>query len=398
MNNETLALGALQKAFPGIPDDEADVLLSAGEVVQYLPGKVLCVEGAVEAVFYILLDGQVKVTKVINEQEVRFLTHLIPGDFFGEMGIIHNAPRAANVVTTENSTVLEINKEAFELALEQSSSLSIAMVREVSRRLRENDDLAIQDLRVKASELAQAYQQLAELELARREFLTTIAHELRTPLTSATGYMQVIQMGMMDEASMQSALDTVASNLERITSLTNDILFLQEMDLILADFEPLELGPVMAEVVEAERSFASEMGVVLSLSIAPDLPLFLGDAKSLQRAFGAIINNATKFSPDGGDVEIAVGHNPTMLWVRISDQGVGIPPDDIEKIYDRFFRVEELDGHLFGGVGLGLSIAKQVIEEHRGQIDVQSQLRHGSVFTITLSLAPVDTGSLSMPA
>ncbi|MEK6256051.1 MAG: cyclic nucleotide-binding domain-containing protein [Chloroflexota bacterium] len=387
MNNELLARNSLQQAFPGIPDREADQLLSSGEVVQYMPGKVLCKEGEVEDVFYILLAGKVKVSKRISDQEERFLKHLVPGDFFGEMAILHHAQRAASVTTTENSTVLEINKESFENALEKSSSLAIAMVREVSRRLRENDEMAIQELRVKASELAQAYQKLAEQELARREFLTTIAHELRTPLTTASGYIQIINSGMMDEAAQKSALETVGKNLDQITGLTNDIMFLQEMELILSDFEPLELGAVLDAVVEAERSYAAENGVALSLSIGQEIPLFLGDEKSLKRALGAIVNNAIKFSPDGGDVSIVVDHNPTHLWVRVTVQGVGIQQEDLDNIFERFFRLEEFDGHLFGGVGLGLSIAQQVIIQHRGTIDVQSQLRQGSVFSILLNLA-----------
>lgn len=389
MNNDVLVRNALQQAFPGIPEGEADQLLSAGEVVQYMPGKLLCNEGEVEDIFYILLDGKVKVSKRINEQEERFLKHLVPGDFFGEMGIIHNAPRAASVGTTENSTVLEINKETFEQALEQSASLATSMVREVSRRLRENDEMAIHELRAKAGELAQAYQQLAELEMARREFLTTIAHELRTPLTTAGGYIQLVNAGMMDPTTQKSALETVAKNIDQITGLTNDILFLQEMDLILSDFEPLELAAIITAVVEEERPYAAENGVALSLSLGQNLPLLLGDEKSLNRAFGAIVNNAIKFSPGGGDVQIVVDHNPTHLWVRVSDQGIGIQSDEIDKIFERFHRLEELDGQLFGGVGLGLSIAKQVIEQHRGTIDVQSEQGQGSSFSILLNLAPI---------
>ena len=354
MNNDKLVLTALQKAFPGIPDSEADDLLDVGEVVQYMPGKVLCTEGAVEDIFYILLDGKVKVSKVINDQEDRFLKHLIPGDFFGEMGIIHNAPRAASVATTENSTVLEINKDAFERALEESSTLSMAMVREVSRRLRENDDLAIEDMRLKAGELAEAYQQLAEFEMVRSEFLTTIAHELRTPLASAGGFMQLIFSGALEKDALYSGLETVARNIEQITALINDILFLQEMDLILADFEPLDIGEVLNSVIESESPFASESGVTLAVTKAPNLPPILGDAKSLQRAFGALVNNAVKFSPDGGEVAIKIGHTPSDVWVSVTDHGVGIEAEDMDKIYDRFHHMDEFEGKLFGGVGLGL--------------------------------------------
>ena len=229
MSDERYSRMALYKAFPGIPEDEIKRLIVAGTVAHYPRGSVLCLEGQTEDVFYVLLRGGVEVTKEISENDVRVLKHLEPGDFFGEMGLIHDAPRAATVTTTKESSVLEINKEGFEEVLHLSSVVSLSMVREVSRRLRENDEMAIEDLRLKAGDLAQAYQQLAELELARREFLTTIAHELRTPLTSASGFLQVVQMGMLDGEALNQALETISRNIEQIITLINDILFLQEM-------------------------------------------------------------------------------------------------------------------------------------------------------------------------
>jgi signal transduction histidine kinase len=388
-----IAVMALRKAFAGIPASEVERILSSGRIAEYPASAVLCKEGAVEDKFYVLLEGEVQVTKRIDADEERLLKELSPGDFFGEMAIIHNAPRAATVRTTKKVSVLEISKEAFEKVLTESSSVSLAMVREVSRRLRENDEMAIEDLRVKAGELATAYQQLAELELARREFLTTIAHELRTPLTSAGGFMQVVRMGMMEGEQLQSALETVARNIEHITTLMNDILFLQEMDLILSDFGPIDLGQVVSAAVDEKRAYAEASGVAMKLAIAPDLPKVLGDAKNLQRAFAAIVDNAIKFSDTGGRVTVTVDHNPSYLWVRIQDEGIGIPPEILPKIYDRFFRVEEFDGRLFGGVGIGLSIAQQVIRQHEGEIEVGSKVGDGSKFTVRLKPAPEESSA-----
>ena len=191
MAQPIVPLKILLRAFPGIPRDEAQELISSGGVRTYPPNTVMCHEDAFESVFYIILEGEVKVTKAIAHDQVRFLTELYAGDFFGEMAIIHNAPRAATVTSVHPTTVLEIHKDAFNALLRHSASLARAMVHEVSRRLRENDAMAIEDLRMKAGELASAYQQLAEQEYARREFLTTIAHELRTPLTAASGFLQL---------------------------------------------------------------------------------------------------------------------------------------------------------------------------------------------------------------
>ena len=387
----------LKKAFPGIKKKVADDLLSSGIPRHFPPHTVICQEGALEDTFYIILNGEVRVTKVINDEEVRLLTHLTNGDFFGEMAIIHNAPRAATVETTLPTDVLEIRKEVFTHLVELSSSMSLAMVRAVSNRLRDNDDMAIEDLREKARELAEAYQQLAELEHARSEFLTTIAHELRTPLMAANGFMQVIRTGKIQGEALKSAVETVSRNIEDIIALTNDILFLQEMDLILPDFRPTDVGAVIAASVESQHGRAARNNVSLKLDIAAGLPTIQADPNSLERALSAILDNAIKFSPDGGEVYIRVGHSATHLIVSVRDRGVGIPPEALPHIFDRFFHLDQIGNHLFRGIGLGLSVARQVIEQHKGKIQVKSKLGEGSEFTIQLRLnrtAPHFTGSL----
>ena len=372
----------IHRAFPGIRESEAEYMVGAGHVCTYPENTVLCHEGAIESTFYVILEGEVRVTKSINEAEARLLKHLKPGDFFGEMALIHNTSRAATVVTIAPTTVLEIKKEAFERLLQHSSSISLVMVREVSRRLRENDEMAIDDLRLKARELADAYQQLAEQEHARREFLTTIAHELRTPLTAASGFLRMIQLGMLEGEALRKALSTASQNLQQIITLVNDILFLQEMDLILPAFQPTDVGAVVASAVELQREHANQSRVRVNMEIAPELPQISGDAKSLERAFAAILDNAIKFSPDGGYVHLTVSRVGDQVWVKVKDQGVGIPPYAMPHIFERFYRLDEVGGRLFRGVGLGLSIVKQVIEQHNGEIVVESELCKGSTFTV----------------
>ncbi len=122
------------------------------------------------------------------------------------------------------------------------------MVREISRRLRENDEMAIDDLRMRASELAEAYQKLAEQEVARRDFLTNVSHQLRTPLTAAGGYLQMLQKGAIPPEKTAEAMEAVTRNVQQIASLVNDILFVQEMDLILEKFEPVNLVTLARQV------------------------------------------------------------------------------------------------------------------------------------------------------
>ncbi len=127
----------IPRAFPGISQLEIDELLNRSQVRNYAKGFVLTQEGKIESKFYILLDGRVSVTKTINNIDQRHLKELEAGDFFGEMALIHNAPRAATVTALEPVTVLEIDREDFDRVLRRSSSVAMAMVREISSRLRE---------------------------------------------------------------------------------------------------------------------------------------------------------------------------------------------------------------------------------------------------------------------
>src|SRR5512134_2520987 len=291
----------IPRAFPGITPDEIEELIANSQVHSYLPGAILCRENAVEDRFYMILDGEAEVTKTINNSESRLLTTLSPGDFFGEMALIHNAPRAATVTAKTSLTTLELNKAAFDRVLHKSTSVALAMVSEISNRLRQNDQMAVDDLRMRASELAEAYQQLAEQDLARREFLSNIAHELRTPLMVASGYLQMLQKGLMQGEQFQAGIETVARNVQQIVSLVNDILFLQEMDLVLPEFQAVDMNEIARTVTERYAAAASEHGINLRLFPNPNLHPAWGDSKSLERALTALVENALKFSPQGGN-------------------------------------------------------------------------------------------------
>ncbi|GAP14816.1 signal transduction histidine kinase [Longilinea arvoryzae] len=386
MDSPFSPIEVMQKAFPGLGPNEAARIVQNGTLMTVSENTVLCHEGKYETTFYLILQGSALVTKVINETETRILKHLSAGDFFGEMAIIHNAPRAATVSTLTPTTVLALEKEAFSDILETSSSISLAMVREVSSRLRQNDEMAIEDLRLKASELASAYNQLAELEIARNEFLTILAHELRTPLMAANGYLQIAQSGMLKDDELKSAIDTISHHVQDITSLVNNLLFLQEMKLILPDFQNVDLAGIVSNACEAYRQTALKNGCEIKLTAPEEKLIVRASSKSLERAFSAILDNAVKFSPDGGLVQVEVDRDETNCRVRIIDHGVGIPAEALPHIYDRFFHTDQIGDKLFRGIGLGLSIAREVIQQHGGKIEVSSVEGAGSQFTIHLPI------------
>lgn len=376
-------------AFPGISQLEIDNLLALSQIKHYPATAVLCREGSLETKFYILLDGDVDITKTINNVEQRKLKVLGAGDFFGEMAIMHNAPRAATVTATKPVTVLEIEKENFDRVIQHSSTIAMAMVREISRRLRENDETAVEDLRMRANELGQAYQKLAEQEITRREFITNVAHELRTPLMAAGGFLQLLQKGAISQDKLPDTINTIARNIQQITTLVNDILFLQETDLILPKFQPVNLTALANEVANKYQEKAAANLLTIQVDADQGLPSVSGDSKSLERALMALVDNAIKFSPDGGRVELKLHKEENYIVVDVKDHGIGIEQDHLARVFDRFYHSETSGENMFNGIGLGLAITNQVIKQHNGRLSVQSESGKGSTFSVHLKAIKV---------
>ena len=374
----------IPRAFPGIKPGEVEEIIANSRIKTYPPQSVICKEDAIEHTFYMILEGKFEVTKTINHSDKRYLKTLSAGDFFGEMALIHNAPRAATVTSLTEAILLELDDEGFNRVLKHSSSVAMAMVGEISHRLRQNDEMAIEDLRMRAAELADAYQKLAEQELARREFLSNITHELRTPLMIASGYLHALNKGMLTKEQLATSMETITRNVDQIVMLTNDILFLQEMDMVLPEFQSLNMVEVVDKVINKYKDKAQSRQITLTKKGEGNISNVQGDAKSLERAVTALVDNAVKFSKPGGKVEIGFTEQGNQVSISVLDHGIGIEPEIRSRIFDRFFHLEKNGDELYSGVGIGLSITRQVIRQHKGSLDVESTPDKGSKFTITL--------------
>jgi signal transduction histidine kinase len=377
----------LHQVFPGLGEEELAELASVAELRTYPPGTILCHEGRAEEIFYVIVSGRAEVSKYIQADMQRVLHRPGPGEFFGEIALVQEGPRTATVRTVEYTTVLEIGRDAFLSVLNRSASMAVRIMLQVTSRLRDADQRAIADLRRKNVELAQAYAELAAQQKLRSEFLTTVAHELRTPLTAATGYLQLVNSGAVTWEQAPQFLETVAHNLATVVHLVNNILFLQELELITPEFKPLAISEVVLKAVEEMAKRATESGLTVNTRIQRKLPQVMGDAGGLSRAVGALLDNAVKFSPEGGEIGVRIQTRDETVCIEISDPGVGFPMEQLDDVCRPFTRIEESGGHLFGGVGLGIPIAKQVVESHGGHIEIESEVSKGSTFTIVLPIA-----------
>lgn len=382
----------LHQVFPGLSEEDLAELTSVAELRTYPPDVILCHEGRIEDTFYVIVSGQIEVSKQLERDTQRVLHRPGPGEFFGEIALVQKGPRTATVRTLEPTTVLEIGRETFMSVLRRSASMAIRIMLQVTARLRDADQHSIADLRRKNIELAHAYAELEAHQRLRSEFLTTVAHELRTPLTSATGYLELVDSGVVKPEQTTGFLQTVSRNLETVIHLVNNILFLQELEMITPEFETLSVEQVVLQAIQEMVERATQASLTINTRIKGGLPHVLGDAGGLSRAVGALLDNAIKFSPDGGEIAVRVYADDGTLRVEICDPGVGFPVERLHDLFKPFTRIEATGGHLFGGVGLGLPIAKYVVELHGGHIKVESEGGKGSTFTIVLPATGGATG------
>jgi signal transduction histidine kinase len=376
--------GVLREVFPGLEGDGLERLVGVARERAYSPQTVVVREEDAGDTFFVILQGQVEVTKQIDSQTERVLQRYGPGEFFGEIALIEPSPRSATVRTLTASTLLAIDKDDFETVLAQYSAMALTVMRKLAQRLRRADQTAIAELRQKNEELARANWELMEQERLRSEFLTAVAHELRTPLTTASGYVTLVAGGKMGAEQVQQAINRAERNVKRVVKLVNDILFMQEMELILPEFRAVSLPELVSKVAVGRRQQAVGNDVSLRVNVEEDLPQVMGDSEWLRRAIDAMLDNAIKFSPNGGEVVTHVTYQSGQVQLAISDQGVGIPADQMDRVFTRFERVQRDGQHLFDGVGLGLPVARQIVEQHGGTMEVQSVEGEGSTFVMRL--------------
>ncbi len=249
----------------------------------------------------------------------------------------------------------------------------------------------IEQLKRNNQELASANQKLRELDQLKSQFLSVATHELRTPLSILLGYNSMLEESLQDRLSddERSTLAESSAACKRLIRLVNSMLDVTQieagkmhMNLALDD-----LRPVVNGVVKLFQHEAEQRGVALHVEMPSRLPRVRMDAERLQQVFINLVGNALKFTPRGGDVNIAVRQRPEAIEVSVRDSGVGIAPEDQGRIFDEFAQVSrQASNRQREGSGLGLAIAKRIVQAHSGDIRVNSLLGEGSTFTFTLPL------------
>jgi signal transduction histidine kinase len=239
------------------------------------------------------------------------------------------------------------------------------------------------------AELQRAYTDLQELDRLKSEFIGVMSHELRTPLHIITGYIQLIRQGKVPDTAMQAEfLGIVADQTRHLTRLINDLLDLSRIEQggFEIKHEPVEMESLVRAVLDRLNAAATARSVTLMADMADDLPLLSGDSSSLERVISNLVDNSIKFTPPGGQVWVTVWQEGDQVRLSVRDTGIGIAPEEIRKIFDRFYQVDSSATRRAGGVGLGLYISQEIVRQHGGRIWVESELGRGSTFYISLPI------------
>jgi len=227
---------------------------------------------------------------------------------------------------------------------------------------------------------------LRRAERLRRELTANVSHELRTPLTSIKGFAETLLGGAMaDEAACRRFLTIIDGEAARLMKLVDDLMDLSRLEarVVSMDPAPVRLDELATEVLGRMRVQAERHRIALRAARAEPV-VALADRDRILQVITNLVDNAIKFTPEGGTVEVSVGSTAAGATIAVTDTGRGIPADDLTRIFDRFYRVERSRSRDAGGTGLGLAIARHIVETHGGRITVASRVNAGSTFEVTL--------------
>lgn len=236
----------------------------------------------------------------------------------------------------------------------------------------------------RTAQLEQALKKLRDLDRLKSEIINNVSHELRTPLTQVKNAVDLIE-GCTSPDEM-SALVSVAKNASvRLERLVKNITELGAG--LNMQFEPVSIADSIYQAIVAMRAGHTLNGVQIEAVLDDDLPPVLADRNGLVRALQHLLDNAVKFSPDGGKIEVIARNNSDSVWVAVRDHGIGISESEIDNIFEQFYQVDGSATRAYGGVGIGLSIVKLIIEGHGSEIEVASTKGKGSTFSFSLPAA-----------
>ncbi|HQA61222.1 MAG TPA: ATP-binding protein, partial [Tepidanaerobacteraceae bacterium] len=221
----------------------------------------------------------------------------------------------------------------------------------------------------------------------QKEFVANVSHELRTPLTTIKSYAETLLDGAMEEKELSYQFMNVINNeADRMTRLVNNLLELSRLDNRETkwDLKAMDSVAILNEVITKMRVNIQRKGQVLEVNLPEKSPEVFVDKDKIEQVFQNILSNANKYTPEGGKIIIGLDYTDSMVSISFKDTGIGIPNEDLPRIFERFYRVDKTRSREMGGTGLGLSIAQEIIRAHDGDIQIDSEPGKGTCVTVCI--------------
>jgi two-component system phosphate regulon sensor histidine kinase PhoR len=230
--------------------------------------------------------------------------------------------------------------------------------------------------------------ELKKLEKIRAEFVANVSHELKTPLTAIKGFVETLKTSAKDDpVALARFLDIIDKQAQRLENLVNDLLILSSIEFkeVKMNFMAESLNKIVCSVMALQKKIIEDKGHQVTVDIPEDLPKILVDRQRMEQVFLNLLDNAVKFTAPGGKISIQAKWDKPYVCVELKDNGTGIPPEHLSRVFERFYRADKARSRdAAGGTGLGLAIVHQIVTAHQGKIEVESSPEVGSTFRIFL--------------
>ncbi len=276
----------------------------------------------------------------------------------------------------------------------------ITQMKEIAQALAKGDFSKRVDIRTKdelevlagslnkmADELQLKINNLKKMDKVRTDFVANVSHELKTPLTSIKGFIETLEDGAIDDKeNARRFISIIKKHAEALSNIINDLLSLSELELAKDRISKcnFDLKGLLDEVILGFGHAISNKKQKLELDFKGNSFKIFADRTKIEEVFVNLIDNSVKYTPETGQIKIVIAERKDMLEMRVEDTGIGIPQEHLDRIFERFYRVDKARSRKFGGTGLGLAIVKHIILLHNGNIDIESQIGNGTKVIITL--------------
>ena len=374
-------------------------VISAIAISAYLSKFVICPKNK-----YIKGDEKAELKDKLNEVSSRknqietILLHMTDGiiafNIKGEIILINPAAKKFLSISPEDNTFDDIFGK-FKLDINTEKVIYLDSWTSTEQRIQVDDQYVkvlfapFKNEEERPDGVIAVIQDITEhvkLDNMQKELVADVSHELKTPITSIMGYADTLLEGGYDEETQTKFLNVIASESRRMARLVTDLLTLSRYDSNKKKTrkETFDLGDLVKRCQEKLAIEIKKKGHKVTSFVTADVPPVYADKDDIERVVLNILTNSIKYTPDNGEIKIYVGFVYNDAYIKIFDKGIGIPEDDLSRIFERFYRVDKARTREMGGTGLGLSIAKEILDKNGGSIDIKSKVGEGTEVVIRI--------------